>query len=125
MDLRHRPDIYFTYNNIIKENSWNISGLDAYKNIVITKIDEENIQVTFSKPSIDNKIFFINYILPNHILKESSIDDYITIYRNNKNAIFNNCASLQFNSLDTNSVVFDLTNCSRSFIKYYQVKKYS
>lgn len=116
-------DVYFTYNNILKENIWELPWMDSYKNTEMSYTGN-TMTVKFPKPSIDNKIFFTNYILPKHLLEWKNLNEYIDIYRNNLNPVFNNCAQLQTTSKDINSIVFDLTNCTKSYIKFYQVKNF-
>lgn len=118
-------DVYFTYHDIIWNNLWELPWMDVYKNLKISYNSwDNNIIIEFPKASVDNKLFFTNYILPEHILNWKTSDEYIDMYRNNTNAVYNNCADLQLNSKDRNSVVFDLTKCEKSYIKYYQIKRF-
>lgn len=115
-------DIFFTYNEIIKNNSWDRKTLEWYKNTEITLLSWDKVMIEFQKWSIDNQIFFTNYILPKHILKWANLDQYISIY--SKTPVFSNCWTIQPNSNDYQSIVFDLTNCEDTYIKYYQLKKF-
>jgi len=72
-------DVLFTYNDIIVNNAWVLSTLDNYQNIEINA-SEKKLEVIFPYPSIDNQIFFTNFILPQHALQNVGIDDYISKY---------------------------------------------
>lgn len=117
-------DIYFTYNTLLKENYRNRSFLDSYKNItVIANEDGGNLQVIFPKASIDNMIFFTNFILPSHLLANKSLETYFTTFY--KQPIGTNCATLQSSQHDENSVIFDLSTCNDVSLKFYQVKQFN
>lgn len=115
-------DIFFTYNDIIVKNDWALTTLQNYQNIVINYTDKY-LEVIFPYPSIDNQIFFTNYILPQHALSQTSIDSYITNYWSNP--VISWCAKLESNNNDSSSVVFNLEKCPRTYIKYYQVKQFN
>jgi hypothetical protein len=89
---------------------------------LIEKIDNEKIKVKFTESNVDNITFFSNFILPEHILKNKKIDFYKNEY--SQNPIKSNCANLQKNLKDKNSIIFDLGQCNDSYIKNYQVKKF-
>lgn len=116
-------DIYFTYNTLLKENYRNIWALDPYKNLTIIADEEANtIQVIFPKASIDNMIFFTNFILPAHLLANQNLETYITTFY--KQPIGTNCARLQSDTRDSKSTIFDLDACADIPLKFYQVKQF-
>lgn len=114
-------DINFTYELLLIKNIWNLQTLDNYQNITIN-FTWDNMQVIFPYPSIDNQIFFTNFILPLHWLEWESVEDYITKFWTEP--ITSGCAKLDNNQNDTNSVVFNLSACDKAYIKYYQIKQF-
>jgi len=117
-------DIYFTYNSILKENLRWVAGLESFQNIEVKKNEDlKSISVKFPTSSIDNNIFFTNYILPAHVLAENSMENYITSF--SQNPIKTWCGSLQRSNTDYQSLIFDLSQCPDNYIKYYQVKNFN
>ncbi len=82
----HNPitleDIYFTYNDIIKNNKFNLPTIPDYK-LLKVNLKNDYIEVDFPYPSIDNKIFFTNFILPKHILQNKDSNRYLNEYIKN------------------------------------------
>ncbi len=116
------PLLKYIYGKL-KENYRNKGFLDSYKNItVIANEDDGNLQVIFPKASIDNMIFFTNFILPSHLLANKDLETYFTSFY--KNPIGTNCARLQHATHDDSSVIFDLSACKDVPLKYYQVKQF-
>jgi hypothetical protein len=64
------------------------------------------VKVKFREANIDNISFFSNFILPEHILKDKKSDFYKNEY--SQNPTKSNCANLQKNLKDKNSIIFDL-----------------
>lgn len=117
-------DIYFTYNTLLKENYWNRWFLDSYKNLtVIANEDLGLVQVVFPKASIDNMIFFTNFILPSHLLANKSLETYFTTFY--QDPIGTNCARLHHAVHDEKSTIFDLSLCQDVPLKYYQIKQFN
>lgn len=114
-------DVYFTYNTIIKENVWQLPVLEKFKNLSI-EFTWDSILVTFPLPSIDNKIFFTNYILPKHIVDGLSLDDYLERYSSKPVKTW--CANIKSESVTSDWFVFDMSDCDNTFVKYYQVKSF-
>lgn len=56
-----------------------------------------------------------------HKLKGVGLNYYITEFKNQP--ITNNCGTLKGGDADENSLVFDVSKCSKAWIRYYQVKK--
>ncbi len=115
-------DIYFTYNTILAENYWNIPSLDPYKSINILADETWTLEVIFPQASVDNMIFFTNFILPAHLLANKDLETYITSFY--KEPVGTNCGRLHPTSNDPNSIVFDLSECDTTLLKYYQVKQF-
>lgn len=116
-------DVYFTYNSILKENQRNVAWFEAFSNIQVKKNEDLNsITIKFPTSSIDNNIFFTNYILPAHVLSGNSMENYITSF--SQNPIKTWCGELQKSNTDSQSLVFDLSTCPDNYIKYYQVKNF-
>lgn len=114
-------DIFFTYNNIIKNNLLQIPDLSAYSNLNIIKTNN-TISIKFPLASIDNKLFFDNYILPSHILTWKNLAYYQTEFANK--LVTNSCALIQKNNVDLNSIIFDLSKCDNYSKQYFQIKKF-
>ncbi len=116
-------DVLFTYKTILKDNYWNISSLDAFRNVLVSANAEEwTLTVTFPNPSIDNMIFFTNFILPSHLLGNQPLENYVSTFY--QDPVTSTCIMLQKNSRDATNTVFDLSNCSTTLLKYYQVKTF-
>jgi len=113
-------DIYFTYNDIIHGNKWNISWLDTYKDLVVTKDTNNKILITFPVASKDNILFFSHYILPQHILQEYDLDNYKNVF--GLHPVYTNCANVVTDSVDPNSLIFNLANCTDTNLNFYQIK---
>lgn len=116
-------DIYFTYNTLLKDNYRNIGALDGFNNVsIVANEDDETMQVTFPNASVDNMIFFTNFILPAHILANQSLETYVSTFYTAP--IGTNCGSLAETKNDEDSIVFDLSNCTDVPLKFYQVKQF-
>ncbi len=112
-------DLIFTYEKVLKENIRSLPHGEAYQNIGIQKLSNNSISVTFWRSSIENMEFFINPILPSHIVWDKDREWYETEFAQSPTT--NGCATLS-NSRDANSVIFDVLWCSKTRIRYYQVK---
>jgi len=113
-------DIYFTYNEILRNNMWKLPLVNQYHDITITKDVNNTLKVSFTSKSADNIIFFTNYILPQHILENSLLSDYNASFA--FKPVYTNCANLVSQSNDQYSLVFNLVNCNQSNLNFYQVK---
>lgn len=116
-------DILFTYGTILKENYRNIGSLDAFRNVTVTADETGIITVTFPSSSVDNMIFFTNFVLPSHLLGNESLETYVTTFYTSP--ITSTCITLHNQSRDADSTVFDLSNCSETLLKYYQIKTFA
>ena len=112
-------DVYFTYNEIIKNNKFGLSYLEKYSTIDV-KMEGETVQVTFKNSSQDNTLFFTNYLLPKHALIDPTLDLYQQSFA--IEPIYNNCAKIKSQSTDQYSLIFDLANCTNTNLWFYQIK---
>lgn len=113
-------DIYFTYTDILRNNMWKLSSLTQYNTITTEKDVNNTLKVTFPTASSDNILFFTNYILPKHVLTNTQLADYKSMFA--FNPVYTNCANLVSQSKDEYSLVFNIVNCPQSNLNYYQVK---
>lgn len=113
-------DVFFTYDEILRNNMWKLTLLTQYNDITISKDINNTLKVTFSTPSSDNILFFTNYILPKHILINAELNDYKSMFA--FKPVYTNCANLIGQSNDEYSLVFNLVNCNQSNLNFYQVK---
>ncbi len=114
-------DVFFTYSSLLADNYRSIPGLETYKNIEVALVDSR-VTVTFPQASIDNMIFFTNFILPQHLLANTSRDDYISKF--GQSPVGTSCVHIKPTTHDTSSVVFDFESCKDIPLKYYQVKQF-
>ncbi|MFA7298752.1 MAG: ABC transporter substrate-binding protein [Candidatus Absconditabacterales bacterium] len=113
-------DIYFTYNEILRNNIRKLPLLTQYSDITVIKDVNNTLKVTFTNKTSDNILFFTNYILPTHILINTEFNDYKALFA--FKPVYTNCANLISQSNDQYSLVFNLVSCNQSNLNYYQVK---
>lgn len=113
-------DVYFTYNEIIKNNKLEIASLEKYSNLDVS-MEADQVKVVFKNSSQDNTLFFTNYILPKHALLEPNEMMYKQSFA--LEPVYNNCAKIKPQTTDQDSLIFDLSNCSDTSLWYYQIKK--
>ncbi len=94
--------------------------LTQYSDITLAKDVNNTLKVTFNSKSSDNILFFTNYILPKHMLINSELNDYKSLFA--FKPVYTNCANLVSQSNDEYSLVFNLVNCNQSNLNFYQVK---
>ena len=56
-------------NEIVRNNIWQISYLDIYDVVTVSRRDDGTIRVIFPFVSVDNMNFFTQYVLPEHVVK--------------------------------------------------------
>jgi len=110
-------DVFFTYNDIIKNNSLNLDNPVA-NNLKSIKKQNNTIIVTFNQVSINNINFFKNYILPKNVLENSTKNYYVLNY--SKQNINSTCVNLDLKSDFTHNVILDYSKCQNYFINKYQ-----
>ncbi len=112
-------DVYFTYHEIIKNNTLEIPYLESYSSIDST-LEENKVKVVFKNSSEDNTLFFTNYILPKHALIDPSLEMYQQSFA--IEPVYNNCAKIKSQSTDQYSLIFNLADCDNSNLWFYQIK---
>ncbi|AHB41072.1 hypothetical protein P148_SR1C00001G0265 [candidate division SR1 bacterium RAAC1_SR1_1] len=115
-------DILFTYQDIIIKNKRGIRTLTPYKDVKITKESDSSFKVVFPTTSIDNKLFFTQYILPLHILKDFDFQSYRELFA--VQPIYTNCANIVSQTSDQYSLIFNLVNCTDTSLNFYQIKNH-
>lgn len=115
-------DILFTYQDIIIKNKRWIRTLTPYKDVKITKESDSSFKVAFPTASIDNKLFFTQYILPYHILKDFDFQSYRELFA--VQPIYTNCANIVSQTSDQYSLIFNLVNCMDTSLNFYQIKNH-
>lgn len=110
-------DIYFTYENIIRKNSLNLSKQipNDVKNI---EKKEDSLIVQFNNESVNNKEFFKSYILPKHILNWRDKDFYKDFFT--KNFINSTCVKLSYKSDFKKNIILNYKDCDDYYINFYQ-----
>jgi len=113
-------DIFFSYNDVLSHNIWNIPALNKYGEIEVSQSNDGKLKVVFSQASIDNTLFFTNYVLPRHALFSADLTNYQKDF--SITPVYTNCAHIMPQSTDQYSLVFDLSNCEDSYLWFYQIK---
>ncbi len=112
-------DIYFTYNDIIKINKFDLPYLEAYADIEV-EMEENKLKVVFKNSSEDNTLFFTNYILPKHALLDPNLELYQQSFA--IEPVYNNCAKIKSQSTDQYSLIFNMAGCTDTNLWFYQIK---
>lgn len=115
-------DILFTYQDIVIKNKRWVRSLAAYKDITITKESDSSLKVIFPISSIDNKLFFTQYILPQHILNNFDFQSYRDVF--SMKPTYTNCANIVSQTSDQYSLIFNLVNCNDTNLNFYQIKNH-
>ena len=114
-------DIFFTYDEIIHQNRWELPSLNAWSNISVS-LEDWKIKVVFPTISSENMSFFMNAILPRHVIQSMDLNTYRDSF--SLNPITDGCASIMSQNRDVNSLIFDVNDCSDTKFYYYQVKNF-
>lgn len=114
-------DVYFSYNEIVRNNIRGISYLDMYNAVSVTQSSPEEIVVEFPFATVDNMNFFTQYILPERIVSSMTLQEYKTDFA--RDPLYGNCARL-VNTQDPASLVINLENCLFTNVLYYQLKSF-
>lgn len=115
-------DLFFTYNEVIKNNKRKLSSVESYKDIIVAMLPDNTIRITFPLDSIDNKLLFTSPVLPQHILWDKTLEYYKTIFW--VNPVVSSCTNILSQKNDQSSLVFDMTRCGKP-IDFYQVKTFA
>jgi hypothetical protein len=60
-------DVFFTYDEILRQNKWGIPALNIWNSISVA-LEDGKVNVSFPTATVENLNFFTNYLLPKHIL---------------------------------------------------------
>lgn len=118
---RTLDDIYFTYDQVIRQNIRGIKSLGTYADLKIEK-GKDRLKITFPTSTTDNNYFFTSPILPQHILAHAKAEDYTSVFA--ANPITSGCGKLVPKSSDAQSLVFNLVECKDTNLAFYQIKNY-
>lgn len=114
-------DIFFTYDEILRKNRREIPWLNAWSLITVS-LENDKITVTFPTRSSDNINFFVNAILPKHIVDSMDLETYRNYF--SLTPVTNGCAKIMSHTNDINSLIFDVNDCDNTNFAYYQIKNY-
>ena len=114
-------DVFFTYDEIIRKNRWEIQSLNTWNSVTVA-LEDWKVKVSFPTISSDNINFFTNAILPKHIVDSMDLNTYIDYF--SLSPVTNWCAKIMSQTKDVNSLVFDVNACSDTNFAYYQIKNY-
>jgi hypothetical protein len=114
-------DIFFTYDEIIRQNRRGIQSLNIW-NTVTVALEDGKVSVSFPTATADNANFFTNYLLPKHSLVNATLEQYRTDFA--LAPVWDDCASILTENKDVNSLIFDLNACEDTNFAYYQIKNY-
>lgn len=114
-------DIFFTYDEIVRKNRWEIQSLNA-RNSVSVALEDDKVKVIFPTKNSDNVNFFTNAILPKHVVDSMNLEEYKNYF--SVSPVTNWCAKIMPQTKDVNSLIFDLNECTDTNFAYYQVKNY-
>ena len=114
-------DIFFTYDEILRKNRWWISSLNT-RNSVKVSLEDGKVNVSFPTVNSDNASFFVNAILPKHVVESMDLDTYRDSF--SLAPVIDWCATIMSQTKDVNSLIFDVNACKDTNFAYYQVKNY-
>ena len=114
-------DIFFTYDEILRKNRWWISSLNT-RNSVKVSLEDGKVNVNFPTVNSDNASFFVNAILPKHVVESMDLDMYRDSF--SLAPVIDWCATIMSQTKDVNSLIFDVNACKDTNFAYYQVKNY-
>lgn len=114
-------DVFFTYDEIIRKNRWDIQSLNTW-NAVSVSLEDDKVKVVFPTMSSDNINFFVNAILPKHVVDSMDVNTYRNYFA--LAPITNWCAKIVPQIKDVNSLIFDMNACEDTKFAYYQIKNY-
>ena len=114
-------DVFFTYDEIIRKNRWSLQSLNTWNSVTVA-LEDWKVRVSFPTISSDNMNFFVNAILPKHIVDSMDINTYRNYF--SLAPVTNGCAKIMPQTKDVNSLIFDVNSCEDTKFAYYQVKNY-
>lgn len=114
-------DVFFTFDEVIRKNRWEIQSLNIWNSVSVS-LEDDKVNVSFPTKSTDNVNFFVNAILPKHVVDTMNLDEYKNYF--SVSPVTNWCAKIMPQTKDVNSLIFDLSDCDDTNFAYYQVKNY-
>ena len=114
-------DVFFTFDEIIRKNRWEIQSLNTWNSVSVS-LEDDKVNVVFPTKSIDNVNFFVNAILPKHVVDTMNLEEYKNYF--SVSPVTDWCAKIMSQTKDVNSLIFDLNECDDTNFAYYQVKNY-
>ena len=114
-------DVFFTYDEILRKNRWWIPSLNTWNSVNVS-LEDGKINISFPTATLDNANFFVNAILPKHIVESMDLDTYKDYF--SLAPVTNWCAKIMPQNKDVNSLIFDVNACEDTKFAYYQVKNY-
>ena len=114
-------DIFFTYDEILRKNRWWIASLNTWNSVKVS-LEDWKVNVSFPTISSDNASFFVNAILPKHVVESMDLNTYKDYF--SLAPVIDWCATIMPQSKDVNSLIFDVNACRDTKFAYYQVKNY-
>jgi hypothetical protein len=114
-------DVFFTYDEIIRKNRWEIQSLNTWNSVTVA-LEDGKVKVSFPTISSDNINFFTNAILPKHVVEPMDLDTYKNYF--SLEPVTDGCGKIMPQAKDVNSLIFDVNQCSDTNFAYYQVKNY-
>lgn len=114
-------DVFFTYDSILRQNIWDIASLNT-RNTVSVSLEDWRVKVVFPTASADNINFFVNAIMPKHVVERMDLNTYKNYFA--LAPVTNWCAKIMSQTKDINSLIFDVNACTDTNFSFYQIKNY-
>ena len=111
-------DVFFTYNDVIKNNSFNLWNPIPNNLLDVEKLSWNTLKVVFSDTTVNNWSFFKQPILPKHILFWATKDFYVLDFI--KNFVNSTCVKIDSKSNFKTTIVLDYKNCKNYYFDKYQ-----
>ena len=64
-----------TYDEIIRKNRWGIQSLNTWNSVSVS-LEDGKVKVVFPTISSDNINFFVNPVLPKHVVDSMDVNTY-------------------------------------------------
>ena len=116
-------DVFFTYEQVIKNNSFWLENPIPNTIKKVEKIDSKTVKVIFNDTTVNNWNLFKQPILPAHILVGATKDYYV--YDFTKNLVNSTCVKIDKKSDYKDKLILDFKNCKNYYIDKYQFNLFS
>jgi hypothetical protein len=80
------------------------------------------LRISFPSASIDNSRFFLNPILPAHVLENKTLDYYRSRFA--VAPVGSSCAKVSRSTNDASSILFDTSHCEFLMSNRFQIKQF-